>query len=131
MIKKDLETIYQPLIGMTFEATYHGTFEMPQTENIREILEIGKQNPFAATLQAISSAVRGKQNEYGAHVWKGITGPDDGYTDYWLWAETGFSGGLIQGAKYEFMIQNVSVFQCVGVFSYGVSTNVTVKLNAI
>ena len=123
---ENLATIYKPLLGASFAATYQGIFyPMPQTGNERDILDVGAltaMNPFAATLQHISSTVL---TEYGTRVWKGITGPDDrkGYTNYWLWAEPGFSGsGLQVGSICNFIIESVNVFQCdTGTFSYGVS----------
>jgi len=120
-IKNHLGMIYDPLKGMTFEATYQGEYEMPQTGNERDILVIKRQNPFAATLKEISKAVL---NKYGALVWKGITGPEDSarYTDYWLWVEP---GALEMGSTYEFNIKKCSVFECSGEFSYGISIRAT------
>lgn len=105
---------------MKFQGTYQGIFEMPQTRNERDIIEITRQNPLAATLQGISKYVL---KEYGKTVWKGITGPEDGgYTDYWLWVEPDFSGVLEEGSTYELQIQKCSAFQCRdGDFLYGVS----------
>ena len=122
----DLEAIYKPLIGMTFIGTYSKTFEpMPQTGNARDILLIGRQNPFATTLHGISTAVLAKCGTV-LKVWKGITGPEDGYTDYWLWVEPDFSGVLNLGSAYEFKVEKCGVFQCPsGSFSYGISTKVS------
>ena len=52
-----LVTTYKPLEGQIFSATYWGQFQMPQTNNPRDILVVGVQNPFAATLKAIMSSV--------------------------------------------------------------------------
>ena len=98
-----LSNLYQPLIGQRFAASYQRISEMPQTGNERLALEIGAGSPFAATLHQISSAVLALQ--YGERVWKGITGPEDGYTDYWLWVEPGVSGNLLEGSTYDFSIK--------------------------
>ena len=128
MIMKDLYGTYQPLIGARFTATHQGIWEMPQTGNDRDRLEIAAGTPFAATLHQISKAVLTK---YGAMVWKGVTGPEDSirYTEYWLWVEPGFGGNLLEGSTYEFSIVKADVFQCVtGEFSYGVSLKAVVHL---
>lgn len=81
-IMKDLYSLYQPLIGARFTATNQGIWEMPQTGNPRVVLEIAAGSDFATTyLHPISSAVLALN--YGARVWKGITGPLDSprYTD--------------------------------------------------
>ena len=101
---------------------------MPQTGNVRDRLEIAAGNPFAATLKQISSAVLALN--YGARVWKGITGPEDSdaFTDYWLWVEPGFSGNLLVGFQaYNFSIVSADVFLCAGgTFSYGVNLKAAV-----
>ena len=126
-VLKDLQRWYQPLVGMTFQATYQGVFTMPQTGQQRDVLVIGQGNPsFHATLSAISSAVLTKYDET---VWKGITGPEDrkGYTNYWLWVEPDFSGQPQVGLQgvCTFQIAQYSLFTCGGgTFSYGVSIKV-------
>ena len=128
MIMKDLHSLYQPLIGAKFTATYEGNWEMPQTGNERDRLEIATGSDFAATLHQISSTVLAK---YGPMVWKGITGPEDGkgYTNYWLWVEPGVSENLQVGSMYNFSIVSANVFPCApGTFSYGVSLTVAVHL---
>ena len=51
MIMADLQLKYQPLVGQEFEGIYNGVFEMPQTENLRDIISIQQGTPFAFTLQ--------------------------------------------------------------------------------
>lgn len=115
--------MYQPLVGMTFQATYNEEFTMPQTGNQRDVLVIGLGNStFHATLGGISSAVLTK---YGKTVWKEITGPEDslGYTNYWLGVETpDLNEDKLQvGFCYNFQIAKYTLFTCVGGdFSYGV-----------
>ena len=121
-VKDDLQLIYKPLLGMVFEATVHQIdFTMPQTENERIVLLIDADSTFAATLGGISKAVLKK---HGKTVWKGITGPEEGFTDYWLWVEpTGLSEVVLEGLSYNFSIARCSPFECgsdTG-FSYGVS----------
>jgi len=124
-VLKDLQLWYQPLVGMTFQATYQGEDTMPQTGNLRDVLVIGLGNStFHATLSRISSAVLKK---YGTTVWKGITGPEDShvYTNYWLWVEQGFGGQLQVDSCYNFEIASYTLFTCVGgSFAHGVSIKV-------
>ena len=128
-VLKDLQLWYEPLVGMTFQATYKGVFPMPFTGKPRDILVIRQGNStFHTTLSKILSAVREK---YGETVWKGITGPEDSkegctYTDYWLWAEPDFSGQLQVGPdEYNFQITKCTPFTCDSdEFSHGVSIKV-------
>ena len=97
---------------------------MPQTENLRDVLSIGRGDPFAAILGGISKSVL---KAYGKTVWKGITGPEDSnnFTDYWLWAEPDLSEVLSEGLSYNFKIARCTPFTCDGGdFSYGVSIKV-------
>lgn len=129
-VLKDLQVCYQPLVGMTFLATYKGVSTMPFTEKKRDVFVIRQGNSaFHATLTGILSAVLKK---YGETVWKGITGPEDSkegfmYTDYWLWAEPDFSGQLQVGLpdEYNFQIAKCTPFTCDSdKFSHGVSIEV-------
>ena len=96
----DLQHIYQELAGMSFLGAYEGEFTMPQTGNPRDVLSVGKGDPFAKILGGISNAVL---QTYGKTVWKGITGPEDSpnFTDYLLWVEPGFRGQLQVGLCYK------------------------------
>lgn len=121
LIINDLQQKYQPLVGMTFQATYQDVFPMPQTGNLRDILSITQGDPFARILSGISSVVL---ETHGQQVWKGITGPEQSpnFTDYWLWVEPGFSEQLEMGRRYNFQIAQCTPFACGGGdFSYGVS----------
>ena len=91
-----LVTTYKPLEGQIFSATYWGQFQMPQTNNPRDILVVGVQNPFAATLKAIMSSVVA---QCGETVWKGITSTSQG--DVWLWVEPTL-GGINVNSIHEF-----------------------------
>ena len=132
-ITQDLAGKYQPLIGKEFRGTYQGLFTMPQTGNVRDVLVVDKQDPFAATLREISTAVLLK---YGSkRIWKGITGPEDSnrykYADYWLWVEPGFCEELQEGFTYEFKIDLCHVFVCGGgSFSYGINIRVSATSEA-
>ena len=124
LVLDDLRETYQELVGMTFRGEYEGEFTMPQTGNARDVLSIGRGDPFAAILGEISKAVL---QTYGETVWKGITGPEDSsnFTDYWLWVEPGSSEELQEGLSYNFKISRCTPFTCGGGdFSYGVSIKV-------
>ena len=101
-----LVTTYKPLEGQIFSATYWGQFQMPQTNNPRDILVVGVQNPFAATLKAIMSSVVA---QCGETVWKGITSTSQG--DVWLWVEPTL-GGINVNSTHEFKIEETTVFSC-------------------
>lgn len=121
-VLNDLQVKYQPLVGMNFQGTYEGEYPMPQTDNMRDIISVRQGDPFATILRGVSNAVL---RTYGQQVWKGITGPEQSpkYTDYWLWVEPGFNGGLELGHLYNFQITQCTPFACGAgsVFSHGVS----------
>ena len=120
-VLNDLQLKYQPLVGMTFQGTYEGVLFLPQTGNPRDIISVGRGDPFAAILSGVSDAVL---QTYGQHVWKGITGPEQSpnFSDYWLWVETGFNEELKMGQRYTFQISQCAAFSCGGgVFSHGVN----------
>ena len=124
-VLNDLQLKYQPL--MTFQGTYEGVLNVPQTPgNPRVIISVSQQDPFAAILNRVSAAVL---QTYGQQVWKGITCPEQSpsYSDYWLWVEPGFNENLIMGKRYTFQITQCTPFPCAsGVFSYVVSIKVSV-----
>ena len=101
-----LDKTYKPLEGQIFSATYWGQFQMPQTNNPRDILVVGVQNAFAATLKAIMSSVVA---QCGETVWKGITSTSQG--DVWLWVEPTL-GGINVNSIHEFKIEETTVFPC-------------------
>ena len=101
-----LETTYKPLEGLTFSARYAGSEQMKQTGNDRDVLVVGVQNPFNATLEAIRSSVVAK---CGETVWKGITSTSQG--DVWLWVEPTL-GGINVNSIHEFKIEETTVFPC-------------------
>ena len=122
LVLNDLGKKYEELVGMTFQGEYKGEFTMPQTGNPREVLSIGQRDPFAAILGGISKAV---VRAYGETVWRGITGPENNFTDYWLWVEPGFSEELQDELSYNFKIVRYTPFTCGGGdLSYGVSIKV-------
>ena len=93
---------------------------MPQTGNSRPVLQVNQLDATVAKLSAISKAVLAKP--YGQTVWKGITGPEDGYTYYWLWVESRVSLQLVEGHTFRFKILDCAPFSCGdGSFSYGVN----------
>lgn len=125
-IMNDLTLKYQGLVGKVFQGTYRGVFEeMPQTGNPRDIFVIPKGNPLASILQGISQAVA---QTYGNQIWKGITGPEDNYADYWLWVEPGLSQVLPVGSSCNFKIEQCAPFKGTTgtLFTYGVSIKVSV-----
>ena len=102
-----LDTTYKNLVGQTFLATYQGSYSMPQTNNVRDILVVEVQNPFAATLKDIRDKVVGM---CGEKVWKGITCTSWG--DVWLWVEPTFGGIIDAGSTLWFKIEKTTVFPC-------------------
>ena len=102
-----LETIYKPLEGQIFSAIYLRQIQMPQTMNTRDILFVGVQNPFAATLKAVMSSVVA---HCGETVWKGVTSSFWG--DVWLWVEPTFGGIINVNSTHQFKIEETSVFPC-------------------
>ena len=102
-----LDTTYKALVGQTFLATYQGSYSMPQTNNLRDILVVEVQNPFAATLKDIRDKVVAK---CGEEVWKGITCTIRG--DVSLWVEPTFGGIINAGSTLWFQIEETTVFPC-------------------
>lgn len=125
-IMNDLSLKYEPLMGKEFEGTYKGESEMPQKENLRDVLVVKEADPFAQTLHEISNAVR---KAYGKKIWKGITGPEDSgsFTDYWLWVELLLDDELEEGSCRNFRVVLCTPLEGNGFqFSYGVSIKVSV-----
>ena len=123
-IQLKLSALYRRLKGVRFRAAYEGIISMPQTGNERDVLTVPVDDPFAATLRSISNCVMLK---YGPDIWKGITGPEQGYTeDYRLWVESlQFREQLEMYKFYRFEITKIKVFKCRrGKFSFGVSISV-------
>lgn len=115
---QNLQVMYKKLEGETFQGTYLGEYQMPQTGNERYII---KGDNLSGTLTSISSSVI---NTYGTRVWKGITGPEDSrmYTNYLLWVEPDVGEMPLEGRSYYFKIERCTPFPCeVGSFSCGVS----------
>ena len=101
-----LDTTYKDLVGQTFLATYQGSYSMPQTNNLRDILVVKVQNPFAATLKDIRDKVVAV---CGEKVWKGITSYGG---DVSLWVEPTFGGIINAGSTLWFKIEETTVFPC-------------------
>ena len=101
-----LDTTYKALVGQTFLATYQGSYSMPQTKNLRDILVVKVQNPFAATLKDIRDKVVAV---CGEKVWKGITSYGG---DVSLWVEPTFGGIINAGSTLWFKIEEATVFPC-------------------
>ena len=125
-IKQVLSSIYQPLMGASFQATYIEMKQMPQTGNFRPVLEVNPSDATLPIVEAVSKAVLAK---YGETVWKGITGPEDGsYIYYWLWVDPEISPQLEEGYSYNFKILECTPFPCgAGSFSYGVNIAVIIE----
>lgn len=125
MIMEDLSTIYQPLKGESFTATYLGTETMPQTGNERLKLEVNSTDPLEVILKEIQIKVLEK---YGKEVWKGITRPEDSkvFTNYWIWVKNGSDlETLDEYITYQFKIVRCTPFKCFnGEFSHGVDIKV-------
>ena len=101
-----LDTTYKALVGQTFLATYQGSYSMPQTNNLRDILVVKVQNPFAATLKDIRDKVVAM---CGEKVWKGITSYGG---DVSLWVEPTFGGIINARSTHWFKIEETTVFPC-------------------
>ena len=102
-----LDKTYKPLEGQIFSATYKESRLMPQTNNLRDILVVEVQNPFAATLKDIRDKVLAM---CGEKVWKGITCTVWG--DVCLWVEPTFVGIINAGSTLWFKIEEATVFPC-------------------
>ena len=102
-----LDTTYKTLVGQTFLARYQGSHSMPQTNNLRDILVVEVQNPFAATLKDIRDKVVAM---CGETVWKGITCTIWGNVS--LWVEPTFGGIINAGSTLWFKIEETTVFPC-------------------
>lgn len=124
-----LVTTYKPLVGQIFSATYKERRQMPQTNNLRDILVVEAQNPFAETLNDIRRSVLAM---CGETVWKGITPapmrrPESIGYDVCLWVEPTLDG-LNEGATLWFKIEETTVFPCFPLTGFphgGVSINVS------
>ena len=77
-----LAALYDRLQGMTFTARNIGNFTM-ETGQERTALEI-EDSAMIATLRQIRREVS-QQMGNDSNIWKAITGPEDGYENYWLW----------------------------------------------
>ena len=102
---------------------------MPLTENERDVLCVETGDPFAAILSRISTEVRRK---YGNGVWKGITGPEDGYTSYWIWVQgihdaVSHDHGLEEDSMYQFKVIKTGVFEA-NLNGYHHGVNITVAV---
>ena len=102
-----LDTTYKALVGQTFLATYQESYSMPQTNNVRDILVVEVQNPFAAILKDIRDKVVAT---CGEKVWKGITCTFCG--NVWLWVEPTFGGIIDARSTHWFKIEETTVFPC-------------------
>ena len=124
-----LVTTYKPLVGQIFSATYKERRLMPQTNNLRDILVVEAQNPFAERLNDVRRSVLAM---CGETVWKGITlapmrRPESIGCDVCLWVEPTLDG-LSEGSTLWFKIEETTVFPCfprTGFPHGGVSINVS------
>ena len=124
-VKYELDTIYEPLNGVTFDGTFHGTMEMPSTGKFRDVIK-GIDSSTEKILNEISASVLEK---YGTSVWKGITGPKDSkpFTECWLWAVC-LSDHLDEDTEYRFRVTDITPFTIKeekASFKYGV--NISLK----
>ena len=126
IVLQDLSSIYQRLIGASFQATYIGMMGMPQFGNLRPVLQVNPSDATLPIMKAVSNAVLAK---YGRQtVWKGITGPEDGYTYYWLWVDPEFSPQPAERDTFRLKILDCAPFPCGdGSFSYGVNILVIIE----
>lgn len=122
-----LQLKYQPLLRLTFQATYCGPSPVPQTGNLKDVLSIRKWqgDPISDTLSSIFDEMQ----TYDDSVWKGITyGVDEhGNPVHLLWVEPGFGGKVPQQSIRNFRIDHCSALQGDGSpFSAVVNINASV-----
>lgn len=122
-----LQLKYQPLLGLTFQATYRGPSLVPETGNLlKDVLSIRKWkgDPISDTL---SSSFDEMQTAYGDSIWKGITyGVDEhGNPVHLLWVEPGFGGKISQQS-----IRNFRIDHCTALQGDGSPFSAVVNINA-
>lgn len=82
-MEEELYQIYKCLKGKRFQATYKGKFEVA-TGNMRDVLEIEDSDMEKCLAKILKELRKSDELEYDK-VWRGITGPEDGFDNYWLW----------------------------------------------
>jgi len=82
-MEEELYQIYKCLKGKCFQATYKGKFTVA-TDKQRDVLEI-EDSGMEKCLAKILEELRQSDELKYSKVWKAITGPKDGYDNYWLW----------------------------------------------
>ena len=80
----DIAISYSKGAGITFTATYQGTFKIHN--EVWDQLDISPHHPNNAAICELLNEIYGKAN---GKVWKGFTSPSDspGYTNYRLFAQ--------------------------------------------
>ena len=123
-MEEELDKIYKCLEGEEFEATYKGEFGMG-TGKERSVLEIDDSD-METILKKIRKQVKKSDELANKKVWKAITGPEDGYGNYWLWVN--LEEDLKEGKSYLFCVTEVEAFSKVKWlkdYNAGVSIEVT------
>ena len=106
-MEEELDQIYKRLVGKRFQATYKGKFEVA-TGNRRDVLEI-KDSDMEKGLAQILKEVRESDELKYSKVWKGITGPEDGYDNYRLFVDLD-EDDLNEFVNYNFLVTEVTPF---------------------
>lgn len=127
-MEEELNQIYKRLERKRFQATYKG--EKPvATGNMRTALEIEDQDMEKCLEKIIRELSESDQLEYDK-VWRAITGPEDGYPNYWLWVSLD-EDDLDEDLTYDFRVTEVQPFSRVNwknkAYKAGVSISVTVE----
>lgn len=130
-VVKELISIYYPLKGKKFEATYRvSNHPMRQNNNVRDVLSIDESEPaFRKIVQEVDANVTELENRLCDHIWTGITGPHRrSFNEYWLWCEPKFADFLEEGKAYNFKVKNFSVFEGGEYYSYIYGVSLRAKL---
>ena len=105
-VKKKLRLAYRKIDHEVFEAKYIGKHQMTKhrkSDSTKRPVYLVESKDFEKKLENIHGEVTGLKVN-GKEVWKGITGPADGYDDYWLWGTENSEHGQYQGTeKYRVM----------------------------
>ena len=105
-LKDKLRLAYRKIDHEVFEAKYIGKHQMSKHRKNdatkRPVYRVESKD-FEKKLENIHREATGLTVN-GKEVWKGITGPPDGYDDYWLWGTENSERGKYEGTeKYRVM----------------------------
>lgn len=105
-LKRELEDIYQPLVGKIFDAVYKGKMEISSTGNLREILSVTDPD-VTSTLKEIVQKIESRG--YNNRVWKGIIELSNGKYHLYIKALGELHGK--EGKTFKFRVQRIEVWK--------------------